>query len=141
MAKSYNKRDLSLQELNWSTMSKIFSYRIIADSVFDTIFQICLFWKIVFRKIWSCICIHTLPNICCVVLCSLWPCRYAANLCLPARSSFQPTKITDSLLFSIFLCSFCGIVIPSVHKHEFYEEPHHYWALSLSRDIRSPILL
>lgn len=28
------------------------------------------------REIWSCICIHTFPNICCTILHPLWPCWY-----------------------------------------------------------------
>lgn len=28
------------------------------------------------RKVWSCVCIYTPPNIRCIVLCSLWPCGY-----------------------------------------------------------------
>ena len=30
-----------------------------------------------YREIRSCVCIHTLPNICCIILRSLWPCWYA----------------------------------------------------------------
>lgn len=32
------------------------------------------------RKVWSCVCIHTLPNICCNILCCVWPCWYVVRL-------------------------------------------------------------
>jgi len=34
------------------------------------------FSAIICRKIWSCVRLYTLPNFCCTVLHSLWPCGY-----------------------------------------------------------------
>ncbi|EOX93324.1 Xanthine/uracil permease family protein isoform 2 [Theobroma cacao] len=62
------------------------------------------------RKIWSCVCIHTLPNICCTVLCSIWP------------------------------CGFSWIIISSIHKHELHEKPHYYRAISLPWTFHPTIL-
>ena len=92
------------------------------------------------REIWSCFSIYTLPNICCIILCSLWPCRYAVVIykCLfsfilfasqpfsylPAGSvglSFLQFTNMNSMrsLFITGLSLFLGISIP-----QFFNE---YW--------------
>ncbi|XP_052735702.1 nucleobase-ascorbate transporter 1 isoform X4 [Vigna angularis] len=59
-----------------------------------------------FRKVWSCVCIHSLPDICCNILCCVWPC----------------------------CCSWH--IISSVHKHELYEKPYYHRAHTVPRNIR-----
>lgn len=39
-----------------------------------------IFFSVICRKVWSCICIYTLPNICCIVLRSIWPCWYVFGI-------------------------------------------------------------
>ncbi|XP_073098751.1 nucleobase-ascorbate transporter 1 isoform X5 [Elaeis guineensis] len=61
------------------------------------------------RKIWSCLCVNSIPHFCCSILCTFWP------------------------------CCICWDIVSSVHQYELYEKSHHHRAFAFPWDFCSPV--
>lgn len=62
-------------------------------------------WYFLFRKIWSFICINTIPHFCSCILCSVWPCGWVSPFHLWFSLSMSLLPLSFLWQFSLFAAS------------------------------------